>query len=167
MKVRLTQIDGKFPNLALMKLSHYHKSQGDTVVFEKSVTKGLFETDYDVVYGSAIFSSSDKKIRLFKANFPNAIIGGTAVDYSVTVESVINLPEYEYYDYSIYPDFTGSIGFSQRGCRLRCKFCVVPKKEGKNVMYLLLFFIGILLKKVNCRKIKDRHLKYSNLLLMN
>jgi hypothetical protein len=37
----------------------------------------------------------------------------------------------ERYDYSIYPDFTGSIGFTQRGCRLRCGFCVVPKKEGK------------------------------------
>ncbi len=35
-------------------------------------------------------------------------------------------------DYSIYPDFTASLGFTQRGCRLSCKFCVVPQKEGKN-----------------------------------
>jgi hypothetical protein len=39
--------------------------------------------------------------------------------------------EDESYDYSIYPNFTGSIGFTQRGCRLKCGFCVVPKKEGK------------------------------------
>ena len=35
-------------------------------------------------------------------------------------------------DYSLYPEFKSSIGFSQRGCRLKCGFCVVPVKEGKN-----------------------------------
>ena len=74
MIVRLTQLDGKLPNLALMKLSHYHKSKGDTVVFEKSVTRGMFEPDaYDLVYGSTIFTSSYKKVELFKTNFPFAI----------------------------------------------------------------------------------------------
>ena len=132
--VRLTQIDGKFPNLALMKLSHWHKSQGHKVVFERSIVKGMFEPEYNIVYGSAIFSTSEKKIQQFKQNFPNAIVGGTGTnDNSTTVESVLNLSEYEFYDYDIYPDFDASIGFSQRGCRLRCKFCVVPKKEGKNV----------------------------------
>ena len=29
--VRLTHIDGKLPNLALMKLSHWHRAQGDQV----------------------------------------------------------------------------------------------------------------------------------------
>lgn len=131
--VRLTQIDGKFPNLALMKLSHWHKKNGDKVFFENSIAKGMFEPNYDIVYGSAIFSTSNKKIELFRQNFPNSIVGGTGTeDNSTTVESVLNLSEYEYYDYDIYPDFDASIGFSQRGCRLRCKFCVVPKKEGKN-----------------------------------
>jgi hypothetical protein len=32
-------------------------------------------------------------------------------------------------DFSIYPNFAASIGFTQRGCRFRCGFCVVPKKE--------------------------------------
>lgn len=132
--VRLTQIDGKFPNLALMKLSHWHKSKGHEVFFERSIAKGLFEPEYDIVYGSSIFSTSDKKIQQFKQNFTNAIVGGTGTnDNNTTVESVLSLSEYEYYDYSIYPDFDASIGFSQRGCRLRCGFCVVPKKEGKNV----------------------------------
>jgi hypothetical protein len=40
-------------------------------------------------------------------------------------------PEYEFYDYGGYPEFQESIGFTQRGCRLKCKFCVVPAKEGK------------------------------------
>jgi len=140
MNIRLTQIDGKLPNLALMKLSHWHKSIGDNVFFEKGITKGLFEPNYDVVYGSAIFTSSEKKIELFRNNFPNAIVGGSGVDQltplgqQTIVENFIGCGEYEYenYDYSIYPEFKHSIGFTQRGCRLRCSFCGVPKKEGKN-----------------------------------
>lgn len=133
MVIRLTQIDGSLPNLALMKLSHWHKSKGDTVYFEKSITKGLFEPEYDIVYGSSIFTTSEKKIALFKQNFPSAIIGGTGYDMNIKVEHLVGCGDYEYehYDYSIYPEFTASIGFTQRGCRLRCSFCVVPKKEGK------------------------------------
>ena len=33
-------------------------------------------------------------------------------------------------DYSIYPGYKPSIGFLTRGCRLKCGFCVVPRKEG-------------------------------------
>lgn len=133
MKIRLTQIDGKLPNLALMKLSYWHKSKGDDVFFENSIIKSIFEPDYDIVYGSAIFSTSQKKIELFKQQFPNAIIGGTGYDMNIKVEHLIGVGDYEYenYDYSIYPNFKHSIGFTQRGCRLRCSFCVVPKKEGK------------------------------------
>jgi hypothetical protein len=208
MKIRVTQIDGKLPNLALMKLSHFFKSQGHEVYFEHSVRRGIFEPDYDLVFGSAIFSTSEKKVLLFRSEFPQAKIGGTGSGEKWTVEQVIvdhleklienylmtmmedenfpvlqkkyldrNYPDYhewvklgrdecdeiligtaiaccldlskhydnlnnllvdvkqngyEHYDYSIYPDFRHSIGFSQRGCRLRCKFCVVPEKEGKN-----------------------------------
>ena len=132
MTIRLTQIDGKLPNLALMKLAHWHKAKGDTVVFESSVCRGIFEPEYDIVYGSAIFTASTKKIRLFLQSFPNAIIGGTGYDMNLKVEHLIGCEEfgYEHYDYSIYPLFSHSIGFTQRGCRLRCSFCVVPKKEG-------------------------------------
>lgn len=138
--VRLTQIDGKLPNLALMKLSHWHKSIGDDVFFESSINKGIFEPQYDIVYGSAIFTDSAKKIDLFKKQFPTAIVGGSGVDQitpadkQVKVEKIIGCSEYgyEHYDYSIYPEFSHSIGFSQRGCRLRCSFCGVPEKEGKN-----------------------------------
>ena len=83
MKVRLTQIDGKLPNLALMKLAYWHKSKGDEVFFESSINKSMFEPDYDIVYGSAIFSSSEKKIELFKIQFPSAIIGGTGYDMTI------------------------------------------------------------------------------------
>jgi hypothetical protein len=131
--VRLTQLDGKLPNLALMKLAHWHRSKGDNVIFRESIYKDLFEPEYDIVYGSTIFTSTQKKVDLFKNQFPKAIIGGTGVDMNMKVEHLIGCGDYEYenYDYSIYPDFKHSIGFTQRGCRLRCSFCVVPKKEGK------------------------------------
>jgi len=134
--IRLTQIDGKLPNLALMKLAHWHKSKGDDVIFKESILKDMFEPHYDTVYGSAIFSTSAKKIEIFKQNFPSAVIGGTGYDMTTKVETLIGCQEYEYenYDYDIYPKFNHSIGFTQRGCRLRCSFCVVPKKEGKNVV---------------------------------
>lgn len=132
MNVRLTQIDGKLPNIALMKLAHWHRSNGDEVHFERSVVRGMFEPQYGRVYGSAIFSDSAKKIAVFRANFPGAVVGGTGSGSGDTVETLTGLAEYENYDYSIYPGYDASIGFSQRGCRLRCKFCVVPEKEGKN-----------------------------------
>jgi hypothetical protein len=128
-KVRLTQIDGKLPNLALMKLSHWHKAQGDEVALTRSVERGLFEPDYDIVYGSVIFALSQNNFNRFLANFPTAIIGGTGTGKMNTVEEITG--EYEHYDYSIYPEYQWSIGFTQRGCRLNCPFCVVPKKEGR------------------------------------
>lgn len=135
MKVRITQIDGKLPNLALMKLAFYHNQQGDEIFFKKTVQRDMFEPEYDIIYGSAIFDFSHKKLNLFKLNFPNAIVGGTGTNSLATVEDVIGykLYNYENYDYSIYPKFFYSIGFTQRGCRLKCPFCVVPGKEGKNI----------------------------------
>lgn len=152
MRVRLTQIDGKLPNLALMKLASWHKARGDDVHFTKRIDHEnggpLFER-WDRVYGSAIFSRSADRIAEFKRNFPEAILGGTYdITKNHTVEELIG-EQHEHYDYSIYDKiefkidhgigrkptirsgFDDSIGFTQRGCRLNCGFCVVPKKEGK------------------------------------
>ena len=130
MNVRLTHIDGKLPNLALMRLSAYHKARGDKVYFSKSVTRELFEVSYDRVYGSAIFRQSTGRLKLFLDQFPDAVMGGTGAWTWETLEQRIpGIPDE--YDYLLYPDFHYSIGFLQRGCRLRCGFCVVPKKEGK------------------------------------
>ena len=130
MRVRLTQLDGSLPNLALMKLSHWHKSRGDEVVFTTEIERGLFEPEYDKVYGSAIFKFSQERLMRFQRAWPGSTVGGTGTPYPWTVEEVIG-EEYEHYDYAGYPDVDYSIGFTQRGCRLKCKFCVVPAKEGK------------------------------------
>lgn len=132
MNIRLTHIDGKLPNLALMKLSHYYKSQGHNVYFTRKIIKSNDESQYDLVYGSCIFTFSNTLLSKFLVSFPDAIVGGTGTDdLSLTVEQQIGLSEYENYDYSIYPDYEFSLGFTSRGCRLNCPFCVVPKKEGK------------------------------------
>jgi hypothetical protein len=132
MRVRLTQIDGKLPNLALMKLAHWHRAHGDEVHFTKDIERSMLEPEYDRVYGSAIFAFSADRVRQFRTEFPGAIVGGTHnTTDNTTVEQLLDVEEYEQYDYSIYPRFDASIGFTQRGCRLKCGFCVVPKKEGK------------------------------------
>ena len=130
MKVRLTQLDGKLPNLALMKLAHYHQSAGDDVYLERTPTPSLFEPEYDMVYASTIFEWTRPVVERLKAAYPDALVGGTGSGSFQTVEEVIG-GEYEHYDYSIYPDYRWSLGFSQRGCRLKCGWCVVPRKEGK------------------------------------
>ena len=129
MNVRITQLDGKLPNLALMKLSAWHKSRGDSVVFTKAIHRELFEPKYDIVYASAIFKWSVECVRQMRQEWPSVIIGGTGTDSQITVEEYTG--DFEGYDYEIYPWFKPSIGFTQRGCRLNCGFCVVPTKEGR------------------------------------
>lgn len=131
MKVRLTHIDGKLPNLALMKLAHWHTAQGDEVTLVRTPSPSMFEPQYDLVYGSSIFAWSAPVVARLRDAYPNAIIGGTGIGDITTVETYIGLDQYEHYDYSIYPEYPWSIGFTQRGCRLNCGFCVVPKKEGR------------------------------------
>ena len=80
----------------------------------------MFEPLYHQVYGSAISGWSAPLVKRLREAFPHAIVGGTGsgVPYSETVEQYLGVGEYEHYNYSIYPDYPWSIGFTQRGCRL-------------------------------------------------
>jgi hypothetical protein len=130
LRVRLTQLDAPLPLLSLARLAAYHKARGDEVHFSRSPYRSPTEPDYDVVYGSAIFTYSARRVERFKAEFPGAVCGGTHDANTTSVEDIIGdfdgLP-----DFSCWPDFRASIGFTQRGCRLKCGFCVVPVREGK------------------------------------
>lgn len=130
MRVKIVQIDGKLPNLALMQIASWHKARGDAVVYTRDTHHDLLDPPFDRVYGSAIFKFSADKIARLRHTYPDAIIGGTGSDSTITVESVIG-EDWTGRDYSIYPAYQPSLGFTQRGCRLSCKFCVVPGKEGK------------------------------------
>ncbi len=120
LQIGLIQIDGKVPNIALMKIASFHASQGDSVEWWHGP---LFP--YEKIYVSKIFDFSDDHL------IPeNAIKGGTG--YSVTKR----LPEeMDILNHSggwfLYPKYPNHIGFSERGCRLKCSFCVVPEKDGK------------------------------------
>ena len=97
----------------------------------RRIDPDLDDPKFDRVYGSAIFKFSHDRVYRFRKQWPDAILGGTGTDSTATVEEITG-PAHRGFDYSGYPDFQESIGFTQRGCRLKCKFCVVPRKEGKN-----------------------------------
>src|SRR2546430_13152706 len=54
MNVLLFQVDGKIPNLALMRVTTWHKQKGCVIEFLNS-TNDLWVTQADRVYASSIF----------------------------------------------------------------------------------------------------------------
>ena len=126
MKVSLIDVDGRnYPNLALMKLSAFHKMQGDAVDWYDP----MFSRP-ERIYASKIFNFSSEPF--INPNDPEPEKGGTG--YSLTKK----LPEEidgMFPDYSIYPKYDFAIGFLTRGCIRQCPWCVVPKKEGRLTIY--------------------------------
>ncbi len=127
--VLIFQLDGKIPNIACMRIAEHHKQLGDEVKFRwtGSPERELWDKP-DVVYASAIFEKSRPVVDKLRENFPAAITGGTGVDVASNLEAHGITTTWQ--DYSLYPNWRQSIGFTQRGCRLKCSFCVVPRKEG-------------------------------------
>ena len=138
-RIGLIDVDGsgRFPNLALMKISAWHKSVGDTVEWYEPMFSGHF----DKVYLSKVFS--------FTPDFDYPIDadeverGGTGYCISLVDGKEVfdqsknrNLPheiEHIYPDYPLYPELTKdtAYGFLTRGCPRGCDFCIVEKKEGR------------------------------------
>jgi pyruvate-formate lyase-activating enzyme len=132
--VLINQLDGSLPNLALLRIAAHHAAAGDCVEYRnprrpEAVTRGLFDAPYSRVYAGLIFEKTRPLAKRLREVYPNAIVGGTGWDYSTTLASA-GIPEDIAPDYSNHPGYPHSIGFTQRGCRLKCSFCVVPKKEG-------------------------------------
>ena len=110
-----------FPNLALMKISAYHKAQGDNVEWWIPTER------YDRVYSSKVFDFTPTDPYLPE----DAIRGGTGYrDIPLSREMPCEIDRM-YPDYSIYPDCDYAIGYLTRGCPNRCRWCVVPRKEGQ------------------------------------
>ena len=53
-----------------MKLAYHHRQRGDEIYFTKHVERGLWEPDYQRVYGSAIFSHSAERVGSIQTTFP-------------------------------------------------------------------------------------------------
>ena len=128
MRVGLIDVDGhNFPNLALMRISAWHKSQGDVVEWWWSDL-----THYDIVYMSKVFSGTYTKDKPEPLNADRVIKGGTGYAIStIDGREVYDKskdpdlpPEIEAMapDYSIYPQYAFAISMTSRGCPRGCPF---------------------------------------------
>ena len=122
MNVLLVDVDSVIPNLALMKISAYHKSIGDNVGFNIS--------EPDKIYVSIIFEKHKHWADGLQFYYPGIDIDIGGSGYDLTKK----LPDYideQTPDYDLYPDCDRYYGFTTRGCIRNCYFCIVRKKEGQ------------------------------------
>lgn len=132
MRIGLIDVDGhNFPNLPLMKLSAWHKEQGDKVEWYNPLLHNNLNTaPFDKVYMSKVFTFTEEYC--YPVNAKEVITGGTGYYYPTGGEELPYQIEHSYPDYSLYPTLTKetAYGFLTRGCPRDCAFCVVGKKEG-------------------------------------
>ncbi len=110
MKIQLIDIDSTIPNLALHKIERYHLDRGDEVLWNFPLLQ------CDQTYVSCIYT---KNAHLAEQWASQAIIGGSGYDLKMVLP-----PEIE----AVKPKI--NLGFTTRGCIRKCKFCIVPEKEG-------------------------------------
>jgi len=158
LKIGLIDVDGHaknkkwgatiYPNIALGKIARFHKEHGDEVEWYSP----LRAEPYDWVYMSKVFNFSPDYDYVI-SNARRIIKGGTGY-----IVSQNDIPGYRpqmsdnvwYWpelpdeidrcqpDYSIYPNVPKdyAYGFLTRGCPNKCKWCVVPRKEGSIRRYM-------------------------------
>lgn len=149
MRIGLIDVDGHgkkkkwgatiYPNIALCKIARYHKTIGDNVEWAKPkreiVQTNLFyhvdaptKNEYHRIYASKIFTFSPD-FNPSRYDTHEFVFGGTGYDIkSLLPKEIDNMQP----DYSIYPNIPKdyAYGFLTRGCPNKCKWCVVPQKEG-------------------------------------
>lgn len=126
MKIGVLAVDGKQPNYALMKVGKWYKAQGAEVEFYSPFGH------FDKVYMSKIFTFSPDYLQIMN-NADEVEKGGTGYDVKSQLPKEIDDCE-PYYDlYGLPADY--ALGFLTRGCRNKCKWCIVPIKEGAITPY--------------------------------
>ena len=127
MNIGILAVDSNYPNLALMKISGYHKLKGNQVEWYNPFNH------YDKVYMAKIFSFTEN-YQQWITNADHIEKGGTGYDISKVLPSDIDcmVPDYSLYNL----DDKTAYGFLTRGCPNKCKWCIVPQKEGKIAPYM-------------------------------
>ena len=139
MRIGLIDVDGhNYPNIPLMKLSAWHKAQGDEVEWYDP----MFSGHMDKVYMSKVFSFSPDYEYCIDAD--DVVKGGSGYCISLVdgkevydKSKDIDLPpevEHIYPDYSLYGITDTAYGFLSRGCPRGCDFCHVEAKEGRRAI---------------------------------
>ena len=125
-RVAMLQVDGKWPNLALMKLTAWHLSQGDQVVLGH-------DREADLVYASAAFRTpeSQERLRFARELYGDRLrVGGWGADRGTLPLQVEHTrPAYAAWNCVVLGE-PASMGFLTRGCSRSCPWCCVPEKEG-------------------------------------
>lgn len=130
MNIGLIDVDGHgYPNLALMKLSMFHKQQGHKIGWYD-----MFE-QYDIVYMAKVFTFTSDFENII-TNAKQIIKGGTGYGVYENLECDKSIPDYSIYKNASFYDPKLSYGFITRGCIRKCPWCIVPKKEGGLIPYM-------------------------------
>lgn len=131
MKIGLIDVDGhNYPNLPLMKLSAWHKANGDDVEWYNYLLSG----HCDRVYMSKVFTFTDDYSEPIDTD--EIVKGGTGYFYPTGGNTLPEEIEHIYPDYDLYKGIVEDVdntayGFMTRGCPRGCDFCIVKDKEGR------------------------------------
>jgi len=125
----------EMPNLAIARYAGYYRARGDEVRHNRL-------GHYDLAYFSCIFPANWPRLRATIANLDadHVLSGGAGYELAASAVGQIARwitlpPDLEAFepDFSLWPGWPWSLGFSYRGCIRACDFCVVPHKEGRQV----------------------------------
>ena len=145
----------KYPPLALMKISTYHKKLGNEVLFYKGTNTELRNQKWDIIYIATMFTYkwniTINTIKFYQRNKynKNIKIGGVLaslmakeIEEETGIKSHFGL--YKKVD-RMPPDYTiannyytnnASIGYATRGCVRKCAYCAVPILEPEYEHYI-------------------------------
>jgi hypothetical protein len=130
MNISILTPDSKIPNLAAMKISAWHKAQGDNVELNFPLSKA------DFTYASVLFDYTPD---------PYAdLIGGSKYPESKLDPEIDNMKP----DYSLYPNIDYSMGYTYKACPRTCEHCIVPKQKNDDKHYSIWEFHDPRFKKI-------------------